>query len=381
MRIGLNLLHTTPEIGSGGWNYIAGLVSALEESKSKNHYLAFVTSASECLVPRSINFERVMININPQSRVQRIAYENSWLQVYATRFKLDCMHWFANTQAWINTVPGFVTVYDLQPFRDLYKFSSTKRLYLRIMMSRTARCAHMLLPMSEATASELNLILSVERSRMIVIPPCVKPIFKPAQSHVVASFRLKNNLPEYFWLYVAHFYPHKNHVGLLYAYHRLKSAGFAPWPLVLRGDPRGSEDDIKRTIADLSLSSDVYFMPPVSEAELPVLFSAATALVYPSLYEGGGIPVVEAMASGLPVVASNIPSVQEFAGDAACYFSPEITESISNAMYSFQNDSQRRRACLLAGITRSRSFSPSQIGQKLASAYAITCTNRDNDLS
>lgn len=369
MRIGLNLLHALPEIG-GGWNYIANLVAGLGECDDTNTYVAFVTRASECLVPAKPNFESVIIDIRSASRVQRVVFENTVLQVVAKRHKLDCMHWFANTQALINAVPGVVTVYDLASF--LHAASRVKRYYLRLMISVTAKRASVLLPISQATAQELHQILNVDLARMVVIPPVLNSQFKLATAEEIASFRAKYRLPDRFWLYVAHMYPHKNHVRLLQAYRGLKSSGFAPWPLVLRGDPHGAEVQVRDMITYLDLERDVIFLLPLSQEELPVLYSAATALVFPSLYEGGGIPVVEAMACGCPVIASSIPPVMEFAGEAASYFDPRDPAAIGQAMMALQYDTEQQEKNRQAGLARAEEFIASRVVGNLLAAYSKT---------
>ena len=368
MRIGLNLLHALPEIG-GSWNYMANLLSALGQYDDINTYVAFVTRVSERLAPAKPNFICVPIEIRSGSRVQRIFYENTMLQQLARKHKLDCMHWFANTQAFINTVPGVVTVYDLQPFFNFANFSRVKRLYLRLMMSSTSRRAAILLPMSQATANDLQRVLKANPARMVVIPPVLHSHFVPAAAEAMISFRTKYTLPEKFWLYVAHLYPHKNHLRLLRAYHQLKLSGATPWPLVLRGDPAGAEREVMETIAHLNLESDIIMLPRLNEVELPILFSAATALVFPSLYEGGGIPVVEAMACGCPVIAADIPVVREFAGDAASYFDPLEVEEIEKAMVTHQNNPEQRAANRQAGLVRAEEFRSQQVVSKLLSAY------------
>ena len=368
MRIGLNLLHALPEIG-GGWNYIANLVAALGKYDGDNNYVAFVTKESKRLVPSKPNFMSVCVNIRPASRVQRVVYENTWLQLLSDRYKLDCMHWFANTQALANAVPGVVTVYDMHSFLNFATFSLAKRFYSQIMMYQTSRRARILLPMSQATAQDLCRVLHANPARMIVIPPVLNPQFKPASCDEVTSFRAEYRLPGRFWLYVAHILPYKNHLLLLQAYHGVKSGGFTPWPLVLRGDPKGAESEVVRMVAQLGLESDVIMLPRLDEAELPALYSAASALVFPSLYEGGGMPVVEAMACGCPVIASNIPSVREYAGDAACYFNPRDLRSIGEAMLEFQSDTGPRERSRRAGLVRAEEFRPQQVIGKLVSAY------------
>jgi alpha-1,3-rhamnosyl/mannosyltransferase len=369
MHVGLNLLHALPEIG-GGWNYIANLVGALGECDDANTYIAFVNTESECLVPNNPKFVSVRVNIRPGSRPQRVIFENTMLQPLAHKYKLDCMHWFANTQALINAVPGVVTVYDLQPFLHLATFSLTKRSYLRFMMYLTCKRASMLLPMSQATARGLQNRLNVDPDRMVVIPAILPYQFAPGPPEKIAGIKTKYGLPERFWLYVAHLYPHKNHLRLLEAYHELLSSRFSPWPLVLRGDPHGAEKEVMQAIARFNLEKNVIILPRLDEKELTALYAAATALVFPSLYEGGGIPVLEAMACGCPVVAANIPPVREFAGDAASYFDPTDTNAIGKAMAAFQDTSSNWENKRQVGLARTAEFRPRPVVNKLLKAYA-----------
>ena len=370
MRIGLNLLHAMPETG-GSWNYVARLVQSLGEHDRENSYIAFVTDKSIGIVPRQPNFETVRVGINPVSRPQRILYENTLLQIIAWKHHLDLMHWFANTIALANGVPGVVTVYDLMVFENPGNFSLTQRFYLRAMFPYTARRATLLLPMSQSTAQDLTRVLKVHAERLVVIPAIVGITFQPVEADKVTSFRRKHGLANYFWLYVAHFYPHKNHLRLLQGYSELKLKGSAPWPLVLRGDDHGAADAVKRLVIQLGLESDVIFLPYLDEGELPVLFSAATALVFPSLYEGGGIPVLEAMACGCPVIASDIAPIRELGEDAVERFDPLNVLSIISAMAEFQSDPEKRLACQRRGLERVQPHRADQVVKKMISAYQL----------
>lgn len=368
MRIGLNLLHAMPEIG-GGWNYIERLVESLGKYDNSNRYIAFVTDKSERLVPRQPNFELVHIKINSAFRPLRILYENTLLQMAARKHGLALMHWFANTIAFSNSVPGVVTVYDLHVYENPSAFAWPQRIYLRTMLPRTARRAALLLPMSDTTARALCRVVGNCAGRIQIVPPIVGESFNPSPPNTVKELRQKYALPEEMWLYVAHFYPHKNHVRLLESYHELKLNGFMPWTLVLRGDDHGVEDEVKRLVIQLGLEKDVRFLPRLSEQELPVLYSAATALVFPSLYEGGGIPLLEAMACGCPIIASDISAVREFGGDAISRFDPLSVQSIRNAIKELQQDAGMRHSLQQLGIDQIQNNRPNRVIDKLICAY------------
>lgn len=371
MRIGLNLLHAMPEIG-GGWNYIARLVSALSEYGAPHTYICFVTSTSSSLIPDGSKFERVYVNIDSKSRLQRILYENTILQASVRKYRLDLMHWFSQTQSLVNAVPGVVTFYDLHAFDKPLSYSKIKRFYLQTMLSYAARHASLLLPMSNSTASSLHSILNVTEERMSVIPAIISPEFQLMNEAETNVFRSRYKLPDLFWLYVAHFYPHKNHLRLLQAYLELKLKGFNPWPLVLRGDDHGSLNDVMEAVEQMSLEKDVIFLSRLDEGQMPCLYSAAGALVFPSLYEGAGMPVIEAMACGCPVIASDIPTTREFGGKSVSLFNPLDIESIAAAMRVFQEDTDKRLQARQASLNIARDYTPGSVIKKLVDAYNST---------
>ena len=224
------------------------------------------------------------------------------------------MHWLAATTGLFSFVPAIVTVYDLNVFIHPDRFSLPYRVYLRWMIPLGAKKAAVLAPMSEKTATDLNRVLGVKRDKMVVVPNPIHEEFRPRSAKEIDSFRAKYALPPEFWLYVSHYYPHKNHERLFKAYARLKESDRGAWPLVLRGEKNGADALLAGWTKDAGIEQDVIWLPRLAVGEMPVLFSAATALVFPSLYEGGGIPVMEAMSCGCPVAASDIPTTREFAG-------------------------------------------------------------------
>lgn len=369
MRIGLNLLHAMPKIG-GGWNYIANLIHALGKYDRENTYIAFVTPVSHKIVPEQSNFQPVLINIRSELRPLRILYENTLLQLHAIRYKLDLMHWFASTQALFNFVPSAVTVYDLLAFENRETDSPFwKKIYLRRMISRSVKRASLLLPMSQSAADQLHNTFGVPLDDVTVISPIIHSEYYSRSQEEIERLCDKYQLPDRFWLYVSHFYQHKNHSILLRAYHQLKKDGHQPWTLVLRGDPRGKEGEFNRLIWDLDLQGDVLMLPRLPEAELAVLYSAASALVFPSTYEGGGIPLIEAMACGCPIVASDIPAVREFCDNVVAYLNPDNVFAIGEAMLQLQNDLSLRNRLRRLGLQRARRYRSREVVNKLVAAY------------
>jgi len=326
-------------------------------------------------VPGRGPFEIVRIDLRASVRPLRVAYENTAFGSLARRHRLDCLHWFSGTAGLPRPAPAVVSVYDLQPYLRLSPYSWHKRLYLKLMTAQTIRRARLLLPMSEATAAGLTRILGVPPASMTVIPPVLEELFSPATPGEAAGFRERWRLPGRFWLYVAHYYPHKNHLRLLKAYAALKRDG-PSWPLVFRGDDKGAEAAVREGIRELGLEKDVIVLPRLAKEELRLLYAAATALIFPSLYEGGGMPVLEAMACGLPVAVSRIPPVLEFAGPGALYFNPLETGAIAGAMRRLAGNPALLEAARRDGLDRAADFRAEAVVPRLRGAYLRAAASR-----
>jgi glycosyltransferase involved in cell wall biosynthesis len=369
MRIGLNLLHAHPGIG-GGWNYIQSIVNALAAGKNDHQYLAYHTRHSGVLVPDEPRFIRRPVAVDGQNRYARIAVEQAWLQAAAAREGIQCMHWFAANAPLLGGVPVAATIYDLKPVLEPETYGLAYRLYLQTMMRFASRRADVVMPISETTAHLLTELLGVPEARMVVVPFALGEVFRRSVPEAMAAFRAKYGLPEQFWLYVAHYYPHKNHERLFQAYARLRTTGAPAWPLVLRGSKNGAEELLAGWVAANGLQEHVIWLPALEMDEMPVLFSAATALVYPSLAEGCGIPVVEAMACGCPVVASDIPTTREFAGPAALMFDPTDTDGIAQAMHHMAADALVREQFAARGLAQAEYYRMERATAALEQAYA-----------
>ena len=372
MRIGLNLLHAHAGIG-GVWNYIANLIKALGDYGGANDYVVYCTSHSSELVPNRPGFCSRRVGISGTSRLQRVAYEQTALHYLARRDNLDCMHWFANTVGLVNLVPAVVTFHDLMAFENPREFSLAKRCYLHAMMPYSARHATILLPVSKATGEDLIRRFKVDRRQVVVVPASVGSEFTPCVGERVEQFRHAYMLPHKFWLYVAHCYPHKNHERLFQAYARLKARKHETWPLVLRGEKFGRGELLDRQLEASGIRQHVVWLPELKREEMPLLYSAATRLIFPSLYEGLGLPVLEAISCGLLAVASDIPTNHEFDDSVLSFFAPTDTDAIADAMEQAMCHNILHERCRRQGLASAAEFRPHMMAARLVEAYGVAC--------
>jgi alpha-1,3-rhamnosyl/mannosyltransferase len=279
------------------------------------------------------------------------------------------MHWFANNRSLLGLVPSVVTIHDFKFIDRPSEVSFFKRLYLQEMARFACQRADALAPVSETTAEAAIRLFGVERKQVFVVPNPMDDTFRPALTEDVKDFRERFRLPAQFWLYVAHPYPHKNHTRLFSAYKQFRETSQCTWPLVLRGDRAKENEMLDQAALDLGIAESVAWLPRLSTEDMARLYSAATAMVFPSLYEGCGIPLLEAMACGCPVAASDISTTKEFAGDAALTFDATNVDAIAGAMQQFAADPALRESCAAKGLIEAEAYSPRKIAGKLLAAY------------
>jgi glycosyltransferase involved in cell wall biosynthesis len=273
-------------------------------------------------------------------------------------------------------VPAVVTVHDLSFLRVPQHFVPGFQKYLGTAVSRAvARATHILVD-SGSTGRDLIELLDVEPNRVTVVYPGVESRFQPIHDReTLDGVRAQYGLPRLFILGLSTLQPRKNFSGLIAAFGKLlrDEAGIlGPYDdlhLVIAGGQGWMYDETLSSVERLGLQDRVHFCGFVADEDLPALYCAASAFAFPSWYEGFGLPVLEAMACGTPVVAADNSSLPEVVGDAGLMVSAADTDALSHALGRVLGDEQLRARLVAAGIQQARRFTWSVAASQVLRAY------------
>ena len=294
-----------------------------------------------------------------ESPLLRIAWEQSVLPLALSYRHADVVHGLVNVLPLATRRPGVVTVHDLSFVRLPELFPPYKRAYLTALCRASVMRARQIIAVSHQTADDLVRLWGVDEARVRVAPNGVDARFSPGTAAQVEAFRHARALPERYWFYLGTLEPRKNLSVLLDAFARWRQAApcaASPPHLVLAGGKGWYYETIFAQVAALGLTEWVHFPGFVPDAELPQWFRAAELFVYPSRYEGFGLPVLEAMACGTPVICSDAPGVREVAGDAAIQVAPDDVEAWVAALTLAATQPARLAALREAGLARAKQF-------------------------
>lgn len=292
------------------------------------------------------------------------------------RLKADLYHSPYYLMPYRPGCPTLLTVHDLIPLLLPRHSTVQARLLFRWTMALALRAAYHVIAVSEATRRDLLRYFHLPHGRVSVIPEAPDPAFHPRSMAEIEAVRRQYALPESFVLYVGSNKPHKNLVRLIEAWYHLTEYAIRN-TLVIAGpwDPRYPEP---RRLAERLGLQDIRWLGPVPEADLPALYSAATVFVFPSLYEGFGLPVLEAMACGTPVACSNVSSLPEVVGEAALTFAPDDHDAIADALTRLLLDADLRADLRERGMQQAARFSWERTAEATIALYrSINRTSRE----
>lgn len=387
MRIAIDYTAATREAAGIG-NYVRSLVDAMLALDSTNQY-TLLTSGRP---PRERPFPSAD-NVRGRSLVIPDRYVN----ILWYRWRLPISATFFTGQADIYHGPDFVlpplngklrkvvTVHDLAFLEHPEYAVPGLADYLKKVVTEAVAAADLVAAVSSETRRTLIEHFATPPEKIALVPNGIRPYLRRVSDPLLLdAVRHKYGLRSPLVLGVGTLEPRKNHLGLIKAFHKAASSAnkaARPAMLAIAGGTGWLYDETRQVVADLKLEKKVRFLGRVSDLELMLLYSLADVFVFPSFYEGFGVPPMEAMACGAPVVTSNTSSLPEVVGDAALLVDPRDTGAIAQAMLRVIGSPQLQEELRQKGYERARGFTWEHSARKMLSLYTQVYAGKTNFLN
>lgn len=384
MHVGINaqLLSFGQNYRNGGISrYIRYLLTEIARAPGNHTYTIFVNGTE---VADQLDLRHPQLTFLaapwPQARpAARVAWEQFTLPSLIRRHAIEVFHSPANVlpEFLPRTCTGVVTLHDLAFLRMPEVLTRARRVYHRAFTVRSLRRASRIITVSESTACDVTDLLGIGRQRMTTVYPCIDKRFaQPVAEEELQAFRNRQGLPDGFLLYLGTLEPRKNIPALLEAYARLRQLTGTRVKLVLAGGKGWLYEAIFARVRQLNLEADVLFPGFVSDTDQPLWYRAAAAFAYPSLYEGFGIPVAEALACGTPVVTSTVSSLPEAGAGLAVMVDPRDSEALALALQKALFDPSVREQCRARAATVYERFSAAAMARQTQAVYEQAVASR-----
>ncbi len=346
---------------TGVAQYVFALIRSLLKNPSGNEYVLYVLQEDLPLFAFAEGkMKLVTVEEKWRSAMKNILWHQFILPGMLKKEGVDVLH-IPSYRRMIGSYPCALvsTIHDLAPFRVRGKYDIARMLYGRVVVKWLARLQHQILAVSQCTANDINAFFGPLRTKpRVVLNGLDHARFHPGDL-TTANEAVKEQwqLDKPYFLFVSRLeHPAKNHVRLIEAFNRFKAETNSPWVLALGGADWHGAEVIHAAAQASPYRSDIRFLGFVPDESLPDLYRAAGAMVYPSLFEGFGLPPVEAMACACPVISSTKGALSEIVGHAAVTVDPECVESMSGALAQVSLDGELRTSLIKAGLTNARRF-------------------------
>ena len=348
LRIGVNALYLIPGGVGGTEIYLRNLLAALAEIDRENKYFVLVNRETSDLTPAAANFREVRCRVRAVNRPWRLVWEQTSLPRKARRLRLDVLFSPGFTSPVVCPCAKVTVIHDLQHKRQPQNFGWLELQAWRAAVWASARWSREIITVSENSARDIVEVYGVESSRVHVVRHGVeKELFEPPQG--------ERREPWSYLLSVSTIHPHKNWERWLEAYQLLAGEGL-PHHLVIAGLKGNYAAELEGLVEAKGLRERVHATGWIARERLRELLKHAEALVFPSTFEGFGMPVMEAMAAGVPVACSDIAPLREAAGGAALLFDPGSVEEIAAAVRRLVGEAGLRERLREEGRRRAEGF-------------------------
>ena len=371
MKIGIDARAAIWYRGTGIGTYTYQIIKNLSHIDKVNNYRIFWPgNASKDFLEPSENFDFDVVGVTKDK-----FWEEIHIPARLADDKVDVYHVPQNGIGLPTkkTCPQVVTVHDLIPY--VYP-ETVGRGYLKIFlheMPRIVEQADRIITVSEHSKGDLRRYFNLPDQKIDVIYEAAEDIYRPMDKEACrASVRERYGLDRKFILYIGGFSPRKNVPGLIRAYHKIMKDLPEEVVLAIVGKRVRAFEELTNVVEELGLKDRVIFTGFAPTEHLPVFYNAASLFVYPSFYEGFGLPPLEAMACGTPVIASNVSSIPEAVGDAALTVDPKDMNGLAQAMFDALSDPALSAELIRRGLQRSNSFTWTKAAEQTLASYQAT---------
>ncbi|MBN1952248.1 MAG: glycosyltransferase family 4 protein [Bacteroidales bacterium] len=275
---------------------------------------------------------------------------------------------FLSPDGWLSLrtrVPSLAVIHDLNFFHNPQWISNLPLKYYEYFFPKYVKKATRIATVSEFSKNDISSRFSYDKDKIDVVYNGANEIYTPLSQKEIASTRRKYSKGLPYFLFVSLVHPRKNLTRIIQAYDQFRTTKNVSLPLIVVGSTKYWTDDTRLAFEGSAFREDILFLGRLSTAELRMVLGSALALVYTSLFEGFGIPIIEAMQAHVPVITSTVTSMPEIGGDAAIYADPYQVESIAEAMSTVFSDEKLRKTHIEKGIAQANKFSWQGTSEKL----------------
>jgi len=372
LRIGINTLVAVPGGIGGTQTYLQKLIENLAKIDKENEYFLFVTPWNkELFRVEQKNFREVVCSIPSKPLFLRVLYEQIALPILAWKNGINVFHFPASVSSFILFCPSVLTLHDIAPLVSGELTPPILRYYWKFAYRFSTRRVDSIITVSYSAKEDITKFLAVPKEKIKVIYHGNKPQVPEIKGKDKTVSNLyqnkKSSFPYILW--VGKMYTHKNLPRLLRAYSKLIKTRHINHQLVLCGIKSWGYSSFVRTIEELNLQDKVIFKGYIPDNELELMYLNASLFVFPSLSEGFGLPILEAMSCGIPVITSNYGAMAEVAGDAALLVDPYNIDEIAKAIYKVLTDQNLRENLIKKGLKQAKQFSWEKTAKETLKVY------------
>ncbi len=381
MRIGIDcrtILNPGKGEQAGVGHYTYYLVKNLLKIDKRNEYVLFfdyrVTKTKEF---KQKNSEIKYFPFSEYKKFLPFSYSHMLISAFLARAKLDLYHSPANVIPYTYSGPSVITVHDLAIYKHPEWFPRGQKFSTRLLVPKSLNKAKKIIAVSKATKKDIIKLFKIPNQRIEVI---YEGVFREKAKVKFESLKRKYKIADNYILFLGTVEPRKNLVGLVHSYNELiKQKRFAKYQLVIAGAKGWKEGEVFKTIRKLKLEDQVRYLGYVAHQDKIGLIKNSTIFIFPSYYEGFGLPILEAMELGAPVITSNTSSIPEITDHSAVHINPAKEEEITKALVKVLGSSALRRKLKHAGYNQAQKFSWQKTAKQTLAVYRNTCQELKNE--